>query len=458
MRYQAPAGDGGVLAEPPRADWAAAVARNRGLANPLAELKRQARAEVRELLRGESPPVATGGLDRPLLVTGHQPELMHPGVWVKTFALSGLAAETGGVALNLIADHDTLKSVAVRVPTWHPTDPTAVRLHSVPFDKLDGEAPYETRGVHDAALFRSFPDRVAALTSNWGYEPLLPAAWACVTHRPGTIGERFTAARKCYERQWGCHVLDLPVSRLARTDAFRRFVRLIGDDLPRFRAAYNAAVRGYRDRHGIRSANHPVPELAEGEAPFWGPTDAKGRRGRATASSEDVRPRALTLTLFARLCLGDFFLHGIGGGKYDEVTDQLIRSYFGCEPPTFAVLSATKHLPLPGFPADGSTVRALEHQARDAHWNPERHGQADPALVAKKRGLIAAEPTGKAERRAWFRELQAIGDALRGGGASVPGLERAKQEAAANAALRRRDFAWVLYPESVLRPFLQGFL
>jgi hypothetical protein len=37
-------------------------------------------------------------------------------------------------------------------------------------------------------------------------------------------------------------------------------------------------------------------------------------------------------------------------------------------------------------------------------------------------------------------------------------LPQAEAEAAANAKLRRRDFAWVLYPEATLRPFLQGFL
>ena len=41
--------------------------------------------------------------------------------------------------------------------------------------------------------------------------------------------------------------------------------------------------------------------------------------------SRALRPRALTLTLFARLCVADFFIHGIGGGKYDEVTDRIIR-------------------------------------------------------------------------------------------------------------------------------------
>src|SRR5207244_11160094 len=66
----------------------------------------------------------------------------------------------------------------------------------------------------------------------------------------------------------------------------------------------------------------------------------------ATPASDvrQLRPRALTLTLFARVCLGDFFIHGIGGGKYDEVTDVIIRDYFGLDPPAYQVLSATLHL------------------------------------------------------------------------------------------------------------------
>src|SRR5207253_1004951 len=34
-----------------------------------------------------------------------------------------------------------------------------------------------------------------------------------------------------------------------------------------------------------------------------------------------IRTRALITTLAARLLLGDLFLHGIGGAKYDQVTD-----------------------------------------------------------------------------------------------------------------------------------------
>jgi hypothetical protein len=33
-----------------------------------------------------------------------------------------------------------------------------------------------------------------------------------------------------------------------------------------------------------------------------------------------------------------------------------------------------------------------------------------------------------------------------------------RAEVAANEVLRRRDYAWVMYPEETLRPFLQRFL
>jgi hypothetical protein len=178
----------------------------------------------------------------------------------------------------------------------------------------------------------------------------------------------------------------------------------------------------------------------------------------AAARPAEVRPRALTLTLFCRLCLGDLFVHGIGGGKYDEVTDAVIRTYFGVDPPGYAVLSATLHLPVPTFPHNAADVRELARRERDLYWNPQRYApEAD-----EKAGLIAAEPTGRAERRRWFRDLRAATDRLRPAvrdrlAEAGRQLTRAKQEAAANADLLRRDFAWVLYPEDVVRGFLEPF-
>ncbi|HEY1186074.1 MAG TPA: hypothetical protein VGE74_00395 [Gemmata sp.] len=480
-RVRAPQANGAVLAEPGFDAVPGLVAANRerldrrdvrvgGL--PLHELRALARHEALGLAHEVSgPPLPRSGSapPGPLLLAGHQPELSHPGVWVKNFALNGLAHRLNGVPLNLIVDNDTLKSTAIRFPTFRDRTAASVRLESLAFDTFSGEVPYEDRrveGAGGARAFESFAHRAQPLWANWGYEPLLRRAWPGVVHHHPTepIGERFSQLRQRYEREWGCDNLELPVSRLSQTQAFVRFAGHVLGDLPRFRAVYNAAVRAYRTANGVRSTNHPAPELAEGEAPFWVRTGA-GRRQRATPASDVklLRPRALTLTLFARVCLGDFFIHGIGGGKYDEVTDALIRGYFGIEPPAYQVLSATLHLPLPAFPATAHDLHVAERRARDLRWNPHALPTADAGLVREHAALTAREPArgAHAARREWFRALRNVKEKLREGAANeVPvaetELRRVRAEVAANAILRRRDYPWVLYPEEVLKPFLQS--
>ncbi len=486
-RFRAPAADRAVLADPPFEQLPALVERNRKLLDrddvliggvSLREHRRQARRDI----LGDD-------VDSPLLVAGHQPELAHPGVWVKNFALNGLAKTLGGVPLHLVADHDTMKSAAISIPTWDEWKPESVRLEAVPFDDFAGEQPWETRAAQNPAKWGEFVRRVAEAAKRWGYEPLLCSplpsqgrgAGGVRFFRPltpapspeGRGGEEnwathFTHLRRHYEIAWGCDNRELTVSGLSATDAFRRFVRHVAADADRFRRAYNAAVQRYRDAYGLRSRSHPVPDLHANELPFW-VVEGTSRRAAMSADCADtglsLRPRALTLTLFARLCLGDLFIHGIGGGKYDEVTDAIIRDYFGVEPPAYQVLSATLHLPLPHFPATDEDVRRLHRQRRDLDWQPERFIDPREATDLKRRKakLSATEPTGRAERRAWFRELQQVTRAMR---PFVDDwtrdvdreLERATAEVAANAILRRRDFAWVLYPERELREFLQGFL
>ncbi len=476
-RFRAPAGNGEVLADPPFAEIPRLIAENRYRLDradvviggwPLRELRALARREALDMAYPSPERERRVSTDVPLILAGHQPELSHPGVWVKHFALNGLARKVGGVPLNLIVDNDTLKTPALRVPRLSGGGPWATMV-AVPFDRLDGETPYEDRIVLDPECFRTFPKQVAELTGNLPIRPILADVWRPdATH----VGDAFTTVRLDREQAWGCTNLELRVSRLSQTEAFRTFARHVLADLPRFASVYNAAIRTYRSANRIESKNHPAPELAADEAPFWVRTGDDGRRARATAASNParLRPRALTLTLFARVCLGDFFIHGIGGGKYDEVTDAIIRDYFGVEPPAYQVLSATLHLPLSGFAASDADVKRRERLVRDLHWNPQRHltyAQSFDAhsLVSERAARLAAEPpyADHLARREWFRTLQTLTDRLRPivhgqEKAAEAELERARVEAAANAVLRRRDYSWVLYPEEVLRPFLQRFL
>ena len=91
-----PTADRAVLADPPRDQWPRLAEANRRRLDaadvpiggmPLRELRGLARSEVISDAQSQSPGTDSApGHDAPLVLSGHQPELCHPGVWVKNFA------------------------------------------------------------------------------------------------------------------------------------------------------------------------------------------------------------------------------------------------------------------------------------------------------------------------------------------------------------------------------------
>ena len=435
----------------------------------------------------------------PLVVTGHQPELFHAGVWAKNFAAAGLARRCEGVALNLIVDNDTLDSVRLRVPVGSPSAP---RIERLAFDADRPAQPWEEATVVDRKLFREFGARVTSLLrENWSFTPLIEQCWlSAVRHLEDSRGlcDCLTAARVAAERSYGCQNLELPMSRVCDTAPFRHFAAHLLAHLPRVHSVYNAAVREYRREHRLRNASHPVPDLATQddwlEAPFWIWRVGDQQRDRpfvrrvgshlelrdsravlarwiqteAGSTEESVatladfarqglrfRTRALTTTLFARLCLADMFLHGIGGAKYDAMTDLICEQLFSVTAPHFATVSATFHLPLgTTSPTNSVTDEQFRRRIRDLRFNPDRHitppfGSINVALVDEKRSLIESlasrRPTASETRR-----IEEINAAL------VPSTreqerlwqserEAARQRRAVESIQRDREFAWCLY-------------
>ncbi len=520
---RAPSADGAVLAVPPLATVGPLLETNRRrlarpavdvLGRPWDDLRRAARhaavAAAIDYLRSLGEPVPDLSHEH-LLLAGHQPELFHPGVWIKNFALNGLARRHRLTALNLVVDNDTVKATALRLPhAASPEHPWPYAV-TVPFDRWTSEVPYEERTIAERSLFHHFPDEALAVLRPLGLEPLLPAFWEEVlrqAERTPLLGNCFARARRTFERRWGCHNLEVPVSAVCRTEPFAWFACHLLAELPRFHAVYNDCVHDYRRRHGIRSRNHPVPDLAADgdfyETPFWGWRSGQARRGRLFArvindrlelrsgtetwptlpapnghptgtvaawqnlerDGYKVRSRALSNTLYARLFLSELFMHGIGGGKYDELTDAILHRFYGCEPPAFLVLTATRLLPLPTLPCGPDDRRRLIRRVRDVHYHPERYVAATAdldELVREKQAWVARPPLTSAERRERFTTIRKLTEVLR---VPLAGEEqRLREELAgcerrleANAVLRRRDYAFCLYPEATLRPFLTQML
>ena len=178
-----------MLAEPPLAEVGRLLAANRrrlrldgrawrpALGRSAAPGRQAAVAAAREYLSRRGEPVPNTVSDH-LILAGHQPELFHPGVWVKNFALHGLARRHGLTPINLVVDNDTVKATALRLPPPPPCGSAHPHAVSEPFDRWTGEVPYEERAIVDPDLFAGFADGPRRVLRGWDFEPMLPAFWA----------------------------------------------------------------------------------------------------------------------------------------------------------------------------------------------------------------------------------------------------------------------------------------
>jgi hypothetical protein len=521
-QLRAPQGDGQTLVDPAWESLPEVVAQNRKRlaefsydlhGRSMAELSASARRNLLQFAvaftsqyRGVPDDWRQGEAlaDRPLILSGHQPEMFHPGVWYKNFVLGGLARRMEGVGVHLLIDSDLCRTASIRVPTGSMEQP---RVQAICYDKPAAEVPYEERKILDPAALRSFADRASAAIRPYVREPMVASLWPMAVERNAgqkNLGLRLAQARHSFEETWKNDTLELPQSAVCQLPEFAWFMAHLLARLPRFRAAYNESLALYRGAHRMRSRAHPVPDLAsiDGwiEAPFWmwtakdpqrRPMFARQTRtevfisdrgahtislpltadGEIMAAAEQlaalssrgvkIRTRALSTTLFARLFLSDLFLHGIGGAKYDQVTDQIVRLFFGFEPPEFATVSATLRLPIDCNAADASRPGQWEHRLRELRYHPEhfvtcdsKRSGADPCpigeLIAAKRRWLAKPKTPQNARD---RHLAITGanEALQSFVAPLrEKIEQERRDILQNkrreAILRSREYSFCLYP------------
>ena len=485
----------------------------------LAELARQARTDLLRAARDWTAayrPVEISGLDPAGLIflAGHQPELFHPGVWFKNFALAEVARRHGAAAVNLLIDSDTLKSTAVTVPCGTPADP---RRESVLFDRPDARIPFEERPVLDENLFCNFGQRVARRVAALVPDPLIGRYWPLVIERArhvDRLGYCLAQARHQLEGQWGVQTLEVPQSAVCDSEPFHWFLAHLIGNIERFHECYNQAVHEYRQANGIRNAAHPVPDLAADgpwlEAPLWiwtarqpqrrrafvcrrneeyivsdragqeirlplspdgDATDAVGQLMAWSRQGVKIRSRALVTTLWARLALSDLFLHGIGGARYDHVTDRLMETFFGLVPPDIMVLSATLCLPVPRPAAGGGELRAIRRDLRDLDYHPEKYLReitasqdvsAAAALVAQKQRWIDA-PVNSDNAYLRWKAISRINNELQPW-VTARREQLRDQQTQMQRAMRRekvlasREYGFCLFPESYLQDFFAALL
>ena len=491
--------------------WELVAATRREVLTVAAEYSRSYRDIVR-------PDNMADWIARPIIMGGHQPDLFHPGVWLKNSALDSYARQVGGTALNIVVDSDRCARATVAVPVGTPRE---ARLEHVPFDAAAPEMPWEERGILDEDCFDSFGDRASDVLAPLVPDCILRRWWplaierACESHR---LGLAIAQARHILEERFGLQTLELPVSEMMRLPTVMVFMGWLLAHTRQLHEAYNASLAAYRREHRVRGRARPMPDLAVRhdasgewlEVPWWlwSRDDTRRRRVFAQATPDmlalsdmetlrvelpiapgvtpskwidalsrmeehglRLRPRAILTTLVSRVLVADVFVHGIGGAAYDRITDDIVRRLTGCDPPRHAVVSGTLRLPVertfPGFDADDPAARlaALQRQIRDLEFHPERFLEpldAQPQevrdLANEKRRWIDTFPTpALAKRRC--REIRAANERMVFHARSIKDelLGRVGPLAAAVRArkvLASRDYPWCFYAEKTLKSFL----
>ena len=317
-------------------------------------------------------------------------------------------------------------------------------------------------------------------------------------------------ARREVEAEWGARNWEVPLSAVCETEGFLWFASHLLAHLHRFQRVHNEALNGYRALYGIRSKHHPVPALGRRddwlEAPFWVWRAESPRRRpllvrqlprtlllRVDGENEPLaelplapdreaccaveqllslplqgirlRTRALTTTMFARLFLSDLFVHGIGGAKYDELGDEIVRRFFGIEPPGYLTLSMTLWLNLGSNPATPERLHDTDRALRALAYNPERQ-IASPSheakgVIAAKQAAIAGSVATHSQKLERFREIRRCNESLQLWVRDV-GRELTDQRARLLAGLQHntlahnREYSLVLHSRERLHAALGG--
>lgn len=476
--WKAPTEDGGVLLVPRGKEISTAVQRNiehwrAGVGGPWSELRAVARQEL-------------GLKDAPVIAAGHQVELWHPGVWIKNVVIDRVARQMNGVALHVAVDTDVPKHLHLRWPGGgiEITDDLSLKA-SAWTGHLAAPSPGHVRLIWAEA-------RRAA--EHWGFEPVSTIFLTLLekqVNAGGTVSlaQALTAALRGTDEVLGLAYEMRLGSAVWSTRAFLAFVCHLMSDARAFATCYNDTLRGIRAQLGIRGRVRPVPDLTvlpeAVEAPFWLDDLRGGSRARPSVfdtpegfllemvggeeflfrrnveiqrlaieldeffrvTGARFSPRALTLTMFLRLFVADWFVHGIGGARYDRVTDGIIQSFFGLPPPDFGVATGTLYFPL-ALGMQRTCVSCVKQQLRHDRYavsRPVREPLARQIEGLPPRSRERAELFGRLHEQQKHAELQS--EVLE---QSANVLSRAMEQHRAEEALFDRELCYVLQPRDRL--------
>lgn len=406
--------------------------------------------------------------DRPVIMSGHQAQLWHPGILAKLLALDAAARAPGTNAATawLIPDQDTPELPLIRFPARDAAGDLTVGAWPREPTPPHADIPAASRpALNPASEFTAAPatpevaeglTRIRAALARHAGEPTLSQQFARAALEMAAPLARPPAPPPTL----------LFASRLASTDLFRALVDLARADPDRAARTYNQSI-AIAPQARLRPLDASSPRGVE--LPFWRLAPGRPRTpvhaaDLAEAPITELAPRALLLTGLMRLAACEVFIHGTGGAEYDRASEAWLRAWLTPKPWTdllsrlarSTTATATLLLPLGVEPITEEELARARWRAHHARHNPADLGdkaaqQAKLAHVAMLRDL----PRNSHARAEAFRTLHSsLVAARRGHQQQLADLDRAAADIAARARAGRiaadRTWPFPLYPEQAL--------
>lgn len=397
----------------------------------------------------------------PVMTTGHQPWLWHPGILAKFLAAAAQAKRLGGQALHLVVDHDVHPALELEIPRREGERLGVQRVvlaRQLPAVPVACQGPADTRRVQQSlAELRGTLDPVVAA----GLRRLSDAFTDLPACR--TLAQQLAVVLFRLMRPLTGPLPLLFATDLAQMTSFQGVVDRMRAEAPVCALAYNQAVEQF-PAAGIAPLAIDADRV---ELPLWSLAWQQPRRRVFATRTHPLRlvlengdpadpaclaPRALMLTAFLRQRLCNFFIHGRGGGVYEQVGETWWSRWLGGPLAPMAVVSADVYLELGAPVADVAELRRAQWLVHHLPHNVDRVLALDGPAVQHKRALLAKMDADRdrARRAQAFRTIHRINTQLAGEHADA--IERARQELArartgiANRAIAaKRDWCFALY-------------
>lgn len=294
----------------------------------------------------------------PIVMSGDQATLFHPGLLLKTQMLSRLSQETGAIGLHVVIDTDagdggeiswpkvSGNQLEVKKSYLVEPEPGNVSGHSLKVPSLYQRIRSKSEII---VLFAEIEAdlRASGLSHQASHAAHVGRQYAALEKLP--IAAAHSIIRWHFEKRF---YDEVPFSLLVKETGLSDVIHDLLGESERFSALYNRCLDRYRAEHKIKNLANPFPNLrksSEGqELPIW----RIGKQGRKTVKVKEGGEIKLELgefltskggisTLLLRAYCSDLFIHGLGGGSYDKFSELFAREFLGVELPPFVVASQT---------------------------------------------------------------------------------------------------------------------